>query len=396
MRIVIGIHSLAAQGGTESWVTTIGDHLQRVGHDVWIYSAEGGVTAGLAESLGLRTVLNARDLPDDVDVALVQDVVSALELAAWDANTPQVFISHSDIFDVQLTPQLPDVTACIVTLYDRAEERVLSQALTAPVRRLKQPVDVQRFRPTRPIAAEPRVAIALGNYLAGERREIIRTACELAGIEFRQVGATASGATTTPERTINEADIVIGKAKVIHEAMACGRAAYVFDVAGCEGWVTAESYDVLVGDNFAGRTRPRLFTTQQLAEDLRAYDPAMGIVNRDLMVAHHTAEMHTARLVDVIREFVPPREGAKRAERPELFELARLVRVNWRHEGNAYQLTRFNGELASNNAELRWELEQARALAQSAERKLNDVHHSLRWRVVQGVMRPFDRMRGRA
>lgn len=395
MRLAIGIHSLAGQGGTESWVTTIGDHLQRVGHDVWVYSAEDGVTGELARQLGLRTVFEVRDLPGELDAMLPQDVVSALELAAGHGGVPQVFVSHSDIFDVQLAPQLPDVTKGVITLYDRAQERIESSAVVPPVKRIAQPVDVQRFFPTRPISAKPRTAISLGNYLAGERLGILRQACERAGIEFRQIGATADGATTTPEQAINEADIVFGKAKVVLEAMACGRAVYIYDVAGREGWVTADTYPLLVGDNMAGRTAPLPISAEAIAEDLRGYDPDMGLINRDLAASHHSAVRHTAQLVEAIHGFVGQGRSAGHEARPELFELARMARVNWRHESDAFAQRRHIHEYEVLARELKDRLARAEAELAATNELLAQTHASRRWQATQRVMRPLDRLRGR-
>lgn len=51
-----------------------------------------------------------------------------------------------------------------------------------------------------------------------------------------------------------------------------------------EGWVTAENYAALVEDNFGGRSRPDPIDENRIVRDLAGCDPAMGIVNRDLML----------------------------------------------------------------------------------------------------------------
>jgi hypothetical protein len=78
-------------------------------------------------------------------------------------------------------------------------------------------------------------------------------------------------------------------------------------------------------DNFAGMASDWSLTRDRLLADLEAYDPAMGQVNRDLVLAHHDAADHAHALVALFRGLSP---------RPEpvagpLRELARLVRLQW-------------------------------------------------------------------
>ena len=119
-------------------------------------------------------------------------------------------------------------------------------------------------------------------------------------MECVRLGRPAA-ATLAPEIAMNDADIVVGKARVIIEAMACGRAAYVYDYAGRDGWVTAGNYAALEADNFAGMATGLGVDPAGLAADLPAYDAAMGDVNRDLAVRHHHAGRHADALVALFR-----------------------------------------------------------------------------------------------
>jgi hypothetical protein len=411
MRIVLSTSSLAAIGGSETYVVTVADHLQRLGHDVWLHALEHGSGSQLAERLGVRL---AYRLPDEPDVLIVQDGVVACRLALSYPRTPQVFVAHSDLFDLQLPPQLPELTAVVVALYDRVERRIRALALDLDVVRLTQPVDVERFKPMSPLRERPRVALAFGNYVHGDRLALLRRACRRAGLELRHVGrhATTPPARSThrdpgdsvgsatvrrlafrlagrlggerlallcrtceraglelrrlgldvgdpphyPAYLLNEADIVFGKARVIHEAMACGRAAYVFDHNGAEGWVTPTRYATLVADNFGGQSSPSAIDEDRLVADLGRYDPGMGTANRDLAVAHHGATKHAAALVEVLRRAVPrtsPCPGP-------LEELARTIRLLHRAEARAFASAAEIGRLASRVHALQNELDRAR------------------------------------
>ena len=92
-----------------------------------------------------------------------------------------------------------------------------------------------------------------------------------------------------PEPEIAKADIVVGKARAILDAMACGRAAYIYDMFGTDGWVTPELYPLQEADGFAGLALPIMADEQKLRGDLDDYHPLIGQANRELILMHHVA-----------------------------------------------------------------------------------------------------------
>lgn len=427
MDILLATQSLSGFGGSESYVVTVADHLQRLGHDVRLLALDRGASAEAAERLGLRVVGPDR-LPPPPDVVVAQDAVVAYELADAYPQTPQAFVVHSDIFDLQLPPMIPEVAALVVALYDRVERRARATSAAPPILRLTQPVDVERFKPTAPLRSASPVALTLGNYVHGERLALIRRACERAGIELRHVGEHAGRTTSSPQEAYNGADIVFGKARVICEAMACGRAAYVLDHNGGEGWVTAANRTALAADNFGGQSDPITIDEHRLVADLERYDPGMGLVNRDYVVAHHGATKHAARLEEALRALAPRPAGA--LDGVPLRELARLVRLHHRADADGFQLraqlervsaqlheARADAHRARQDADERAvELAAAHARANDAERErelgwadaarhadaaerawreFDAVVATRRWRALTTALRPLDRLRRR-
>jgi hypothetical protein len=453
VRLVLATNALDDLGGSESYLVTVADQLQRLGHDVHLYAAEIGQAAEQAAALGLRVVGSLDALPGAVDAMIVQDGAVAADLAGSHPLVPHVFVAHSDIFDLQLPLNLPGLTAAVVTLYDRVDRRIRALAGGFEVVRLTQPIDVTRFAPIRPLRDRPRVALALGNYVRGARADVLEEACELAGIELRRRGGPAkAGPSPTPELDYNEADIVFGKARVIVEAMACGRAAYVYDHNGAEGWVTPERYAALARDNFGGQSDPIVPDAARVAADLAEYRPALGVAGRDLAVAHHAASAHAAALVELLQR-VQPRPAP--VEGPWV-ELARLVRMAHRADKRQFVLHAETERLAAGSHEqeadlarartqlevdrtqiederaarvaaqedaaaaheaarvareqagaagaeaavaraevavARAEAAAARAEADAAHRALADFAGTARWRAIQGLLRPVDRLR---
>ena len=200
----------------------------------------------------------------------------------------------------------------MVVLSDRVERRI--RALDVPHRivRLRQPIDTERLVPRAGARKRPIRALLLGNYLRGDARRALVEAWAAAGVEVVQVGVPTN-TTLHPEQDIAQADIVVGKGRAILDAMSCGRAAYVYDAFGTDGWVTPEVYPLMEADAFAGQALPRVVDSDQLRRELDDYRPLMGQVNRELIMNHHQARTHAEQLVDLSRELVP---AARQIRRP--------------------------------------------------------------------------------
>jgi len=333
MRIILATLKFGGFGGSETYVLTVAEQFQRLCHDVTIYCSQGGPMAEFAGQRGLRVAVGTPGLPDTADVVLTQDAAMAYELAhRWPA-TPQAFHACSDVYEFQLPPQLPGVCRAVVVSSARMERHVRALAGEFEVLRLRHPIDTARFIPIGDIRAKPRRAVLLSNYLSGHRRKVLTEAWAGAGIECVQVGM--GDPNREPETLIAEADIVVGKARAILEGMACGRAAYVLDVFGGDGWVTPDRYSVMEADNFAGLATEWVFSTERLKSDISEYRPEMGLVNRELILANHSAQDHARRLIECFRQLRPMPQSASFHTVPAA-ELARLIRAQASTELNSW------------------------------------------------------------
>ena len=138
--------------------------------------------------------------------------------------------------------------------------------------------------------------------------------------------------------------------------MACGKAVFVFDHFGGDGWVTPERYPAMEADNFAGQSRRPISTPELLDDELDRYSPGMGTVNRELTTAHHGARAHTAELCALLRDADPPAE----LDGAPLRELARLVRLQWLAEVRALNLEERSRQASGDAERARAELARAR------------------------------------
>jgi hypothetical protein len=385
VKIVLGTLELTTIGGVGTYLVTVAEQLERIGHDVAILGEERGAMAEIAAERGLDLAEDPAELPDRCDIVYAQDAPSAYRLAQRYGDVPQVFCAHAPDHERWMVPQLPGVTSAVVALHGRAARHARSLAHAPEVVRLRQPVDIRRFSPRGAIAEVPRRALLLGNHLSGNRLELIRAACAGAGIELVERGLRGGDFAVAPEAVMNDGDLVIGKSRVIVEAMACGRAAYVYDHHGGDGWVTPERYPALEADNFDGQSDPEPADAARLRDDLLSYRAQMGAVNRELAVTHHSARSHCEDLVELFRRLAPRGESVG----APLDELGRLTRMQWRADARAlgfeHEAQLLRAELSRRNresAELAGELARARADAAEAELRGKGMRQALSVRAL--------------
>ena len=384
MRVVLGTHSFRNVAGSETYLLTVAEHLQRLGHEVTIHAVETGPVSDLAVARGIPVAGGEDELPEQCDVVLTQDAGMAHALAERYPRVPQALRAPSELHDVQLPPMIPGTTRVVVVVSDRVARRIGALDPVYPVVRLRHPIDTERLMALGAPRARPRRVVLLGNYLQDQRRRMLEETWGAAGIEIRVVGSRGT-AELEPAAEIAEADIVVGKGRAILDAMSCARPAYVYDDFGTDGWVTPEAYPAMEADGFAGQSLGRVACRDQLEQDLSAYDPEMGIANRDLVLMHHKARDHAHQLVGVFRSLAP---DARPATTPG-GEVARNIRLRWAADRELSGLRTAYGDLTGR-------VHAAEERAAVAEQRAADTDELLRRRTVRAGIaagRAVDRLR---
>lgn len=391
MRLLLATNHLGL-GGSESYLFTVAEQLDRLGHEAVIFTLEPSGGIKVARELGIE-VLDESALGGEFDAALVQDGSVSYQLAALFPATPQLFVAHSSKFDLQAPPQLGGTVGMIATLNDRVARRMRSFATEVEVVRLRQPIDHERFTPRGPLPETPRRALLLSNNPNDDRMGTIEEACADAGLELLQVGGLPNQVSDV-RSALAAVEIVIGYGRSVLEAMACGRAAYVYDWQGGDGWVTTQSYAAIEADGFAGGARDDVMDSAALAKDLRAYSAAMGPANHDLVVKHHRASTHAQELVDLMRELASPQERP----RAPLQEMSRLVRLEWRArmeiQALAHENTYLRGLLDATEGERVKAMEVATRAQRRSEATAGEYEATASWRLTR-PLRALSAMRQR-
>jgi hypothetical protein len=287
------------------------------------------------------------------------------------------------MFDFQLPPQLDGVVDLVVVLSDRYGRAAEATAARTPVLRLRLPIDTDRLVPLGPIRERPARAVVLGNY--GERDDLVRDVWGRAGIDVRCIGGDLPDVQRYDlAEALADADIVVAKNRAAVDAMACGRAVYVFDVLGGDGWVTPEMYAPMEADLFWGQATDRIIDAAALERDLMDYRQEMGVVNRDLVLQHHGVRDHVIAMLDALGE----RKPGERDPQAPLRELARQTAMAWSWEETARQFRSMHWPLREAAGRVEEEAARARDAARHAAAERDAaVHEAEQLRVQIDAMR---------
>jgi hypothetical protein len=399
MRILISLARFGL-GGTETYSATVAEELERLGHQVTLHAEEAYPEGrNMVASRGLRLRCGEPPPPVEVDAVIAQDAAAAYKLANDRPAPRQIFVIHGlagfEHPPSGLWPHPP-----VVVLNDRTGRHAAALSSQPEVVRLRQPIDIERFRPRGGCRRRARRVLISSNYLHGDRLRTIEHVCKSLGLELIRYG-TVGTRTIEPQAALADSDIVVGYGRSVLEGMAMGRAAYVWDHAGGDGWVTPDSYPALEADGFSGGATDAVIGAERLREDFAGYRPELGEVGYDLVRNHHSATEHAETLVNLLGDALSPTGDDKHLEtlallvRAETRALIRAERLEGELRRTSEQRDAERARTEDVERQLRELLEAERARTEGVERQLQTVLRSRSWRLTALLRKLGARLRRR-
>ena len=313
MKILITNHELIYPQGSELVVFDLAKELTNKRMKVIVYSPFCGEVAEKIRANGIEVVENlGRIRGIDFDIIHAQHNVTAIQARYFFPTTPMVFLSHGILPFLEQPPSI-DIN---IQKYLAVSEEVKNNLTHCGIDESKIVIfrnfaDTERFTPKSEIYRKLKRILVISNSFYGEVEKVIKEACQKLELKLEVIGAQTKRVWNV-EDYINNADIVITLGRGAIEAMACGRAVIVY---GCsmgvvgDGIITEENVKEIEKNNFSGRRYKRKYTGEELAQELKKYNSAMGIVNRRIVLEKFNLKKRSGELLEIyksaIDEFMP-------------------------------------------------------------------------------------------
>ncbi len=291
MRVLLSSYFLDLSG-VPTYTLTLYHELRRRGHDVTVYSPQGGP---LGNQMRTCSILDGTTPPD---VILAQANVCAESMRAVFPRAPMIFSAHGVLPAMEQPPRC-EVQGYTAINEDVAENLAAHGVDAGRIEIVRDFVDTDRFLPMLPLNERVRRVLFISNFKKWRTYDLIAGACKKIGAELKAVGAPY-GRSPQVEHEINRADLVVSVARGILEGMACGRPAISFNQLRGDGYLTPEVYLESRTRNFAGARCRHAFDVDGLAGEMSKYDTSDGMVNRRLVMEHHDHVKGVDRLLEIV------------------------------------------------------------------------------------------------
>ena len=338
MNVLLTHLHLDYPGGSETYTYTLAAALLERGYRPTVVSPIVGEVGERLRAVGVRVVDELHKAQGHPDVLHCQHNVMALAARDWFPGAPLVFHSHGTL---PLPEQPPSVDLNVqryVAVSDLVRRHLESRGVPGRlIRVLENPVDLRRFAPRGQLSSRPRRALVLSAVMDATTFGVIDEACRRMDIELEVVGLDGTRTWDVEER-IARTDVVFSLGRGAIESMASGRAVYVYDHFGADGWVTPETVDEIASHTFSGKRYARRLTPDDLVTELERYDPAMGPANRQLAQERYDIRTQVDRLLRVYEEAATafePRRLALSAQEVEVALMALRARLPEAKGGSA-------------------------------------------------------------
>jgi len=250
MRILLANNAIGGNTGTETWVDTVKQELTRLGHEV-------------------DTFCPAQELPQEhYDLALINHNTCLEKLMSCDIAT-RIFTSHGVIPELEQPIEGADH---YVSVSEEVQKNLLDKGFKSII--IRNPIDMDRFKPTRVVNSRLHNVLFMSNYPGGAWK-IVDRACQMMGLQFERIGRDKQ--TTNPEHQLNWADLVVTLGRGSLEAMACNRNVVIFDYNGGDGFIDENTFFEYRKCNNSGRTNNIQYTPDQLMQEFRKYNSQLEL-----------------------------------------------------------------------------------------------------------------------
>jgi O-antigen biosynthesis protein len=283
--------------GVPTYTLTMFRELRRRGHDVRVYTVEGGA---------LETYMNVVRDGDTIptpDVIIAQHNECARRLYKLFPDVPMIFSAHGVLPQGEQPPDDAFIKFYTAINEDGVDHLISRGIPASKIEIVRDFVDTHLFQNLLfPINERPHRVLYISNRRRSQTYFTIEEACKRLLIPFRAVGAPYGRLSVVDlPNVINHADVVIGSGRAILEAMSVARAVISLDQNQGDGYLDGDTYYESRRRNFAGANcRYQEMTVDDLIREFTNYRQTDSILNRDLVLRFHNVEIGVNQLLDLV------------------------------------------------------------------------------------------------
>ncbi len=272
MRVLITNCALRDKSGTEVVTSELARGLAARGHRVAVFAPVLGRLADALRQDGIVVTDRIEDVPWTPDIIHGHhNMVLAAALARF-AAVPSLFVCHSSTHWFDGAPLLRRIGRFLaVDEACRARIRSETAGLGATIDLLPNAVDLQAFKPRRPLPARPARGLLLTKNTG--HVDAVREAAGRSGLALDELGWPLGRIVDDLHARLGDYDVVFATARMALEAMAVGCAVVVVDGRGLAGLATSPVVDQWRAYNFGLRLLTRPPTVDALLAEIARYDP---------------------------------------------------------------------------------------------------------------------------
>jgi glycosyltransferase involved in cell wall biosynthesis len=277
--------------GVPTYTLTLYNELKKRGHNIQVYSPLSGV---LEKKMNVCSDLDALDKPD---IIIAQHNLCAIGLKNKFPDIPMIYSIHHHEYPEEKPPTFE--CEWYTAINEKNVETLVANGVSSnKITIVRDFIDIERFYPTVPVNDTLKNVLYISNRKKWKTHNIVEQACKELKLNFKAVGSPY-GRAHAIEENINKADLVIGWARCLMEAMSCGRPVISYDKEYGDGYLDYDTYLKSRAYNF-GPGGINKYTVEGLIKEINRYDPKDGDINRHIILKEHNVVYGVDKIMGII------------------------------------------------------------------------------------------------
>lgn len=297
MKVLVTQNHMDSLGGSETAAYTLTTELCNRGYDVDFFTRRQGIMSDR-----LRNICNVKKLNEldrAYDLILINHNTTASAVHSRGVKGFKIQTCHGTIPPEEQPFHGLDA---YVAISQEVKAHLAKQYIPSTV--IHNGIDCGRYSPNEDINDKPKYIFSLSQ--SREANDMIKKAAVELGCFFQYRDKNMNGVFDIVDE-LRRADIVFGLGRSAYEAMACGRAVFVFDIRHYmgnkgDGILTLDNIEYLLRNNCSGRSVAKAYTITDLITEIKdAYNKQLGLQMREYAIKNLNIKYQVDKYLDLFR-----------------------------------------------------------------------------------------------